>query len=417
MYEDPTIKEYTASGQKRIIETVRSSLEYKTLRDIIISSDIIESGYETVDDPLSGVVKTDETRLQCTDDGEYSEDLDFINIYRELYSVTEDPFPEKFWSLRLSFTAKNLEYVDMSLFDISKLLEKYLGLEKNVGHGHKIICSDDNSDNLFIRIIIQERETKPDEIVSEQSYSVITLRKIEVFCMGIKLKGQEDIDRVFTRNAKVNQWSVEKGHHKDTQWILETEGSNLIGSMKIKGIDHTRTISNNILEINEVFGIEAARQALLNELRSVLSFDGSYVNYRHLSLLVDAMTCRGILTPMNRHGLNRNADIGALTKCSFEETVEILTDAAAFGDIDQLKGISDNIMLGQLIPGGTGAIDLFYDPDVRPDIVKENNEPDKYTQYSNILYVPSEPDYGPMAPFMVGSFIPSEPMYDQLCSM
>ena len=231
-----------------------------------------------------------------------------------------------------------------------------------------------------------------------------TLRKIEIFCMSIKIKGFEGIDRVYVRGptpdglgAKIKKWSPEKGHYREDQWVFETEGSNLVGSMEIKGIDQTRTVSNNVIEIYEVLGIEAARQSLLNELRTVLSFDGSYVNYRHLAILVDTMTCRGSLTAMTRHGINRVADVGTLTKCSFEETVEVLTDAAAFGEIDTLKGISDNIMLGQLIPAGTGVVDLLYDADIEPDISRAPTR--ESTPFPIKTYIPSEPSYDMLSPW------------------
>lgn len=89
------------------------------------------------------------------------------------------------------------------------------------------------------------------------------------------------------------------------------------------GVDHTRTISNHLVEIIEVLGIEAVRNALLKELRSVIEFDGSYVNYRHMGVLCDVMTSRGHLMAITRHGINRNGN-GPLAQCSFEETVDIL---------------------------------------------------------------------------------------------
>ena len=154
-----------------------------------------------------------------------------------------------------------------------------------------------------------------------------------------------DILKKYTSSRKINinEYDNDKGHHKKEQWIFETEGANILGSMEISGIDHFKTTSNNIIEIYEIFGIEAARQTLLNELRVVLLFDGSYVNYRHLALLVDSMTCRGYLTSITRHGINRIMDVGPLTKSSFEETLEVLTDAAIYNEIDNLKSISDAV--------------------------------------------------------------------------
>lgn len=142
----------------------------------------------------------------------------------------------------------------------------------------------------------------------------------------------------------------------------------------------------------KVLGIEAVRKALERELYHVISFDGSYVNYRHLALLCDTMTCRGHLMAITRHGINRQ-DTGPLMKCSFEETVrrrlrrrekprrptkatgfhsanpvapsarqvDVLMEASSHGESDPMKGVSENIMLGQLAPAGTGCFDLLLD--------------------------------------------------------
>lgn len=93
--------------------------------------------------------------------------------------------------------------------------------------------------------------------------------------------------------------------------------------MCMPGIDYTRTTSNHIIETIDVLGIEAARNALLKELRGVIEFDGSYVNYRHLAILCDSMTRGGHFMAITRHGINRTEN-GPLQQCSFEETVDIL---------------------------------------------------------------------------------------------
>jgi DNA-directed RNA polymerase II subunit RPB1 len=99
------------------------------------------------------------------------------------------------------------------------------------------------------------------------------------------------------------------------------------------------------------------------------------VNYRHLSTLCDVMTQRGILTSITRHGINR-VDTGPLRKCSFEETVEILYEAAVFAETDYLTGITENIIMGQLAPYGTGSFDLVVDKDVLAEYAQVKTEDD-----------------------------------------
>ncbi|KAI9914641.1 hypothetical protein PsorP6_007476 [Peronosclerospora sorghi] len=141
------------------------------------------------------------------------------------------------------------------------------------------------------------------------------------------------------------------------EWMLDTDGTNILDVMCYPQVDSTRTILNDIVEIIQVLGIEAVRRALLNEIRQVISFNGAYVNYRYLACLCHVMTFRGHLMAITRHGINRD-DSGPLVLCSFEKTVEILMDAAMFSEGDPLTGVSENVMLGQLAPLGTGIMDF-----------------------------------------------------------
>ena len=107
-----------------------------------------------------------------------------------------------------------------------------------------------------------------------------------------------------------------------TEWILETDGTALMKVLSTKNVDPVRTYTNDVVEILGALGIEAGRKAIEKEMNSVISFDGSYVNYRHLSLLCDVMTAKGHFMAITRHGINRQ-EIGCLMRCSFEETVSV----------------------------------------------------------------------------------------------
>jgi hypothetical protein len=159
------------------------------------------------------------------------------------------------------------------------------------------------------------------------------------------------------------------GFSKDNEWMLDTEGVNLLEVLNHPDVDHTRTQSNHLIETLEVLGIEAVRNALLKELRGVIEFDGSYVNYRHLAILCEVMTYRGHLMAITRHGINR-VETGPLMRCSFEETVDILLEAAAFAERDNMRGVSENIMLGQFSNIGTGAFTLLLNEQLLADAIE-----------------------------------------------
>lgn len=152
------------------------------------------------------------------------------------------------------------------------------------------------------------------------------------------LRGITEINKVFIKSSKANSFDENEGFKAKVEWMLDTEGVNLLAVMCHEDVDARRTRSNHLVEVIEVLGIEAVRCALLDELRVVISFDGSYVNYRHLAILCDTMTYRGYLMAITRHGINRN-DTGPMMRCSFEETVDILLDAAVYAETDYLRGV------------------------------------------------------------------------------
>ena len=125
-------------------------------------------------------------------------------------------------------------------------------------------------------------------------------------------------------------------------------------------IDTTRTFSNDIVEIYNVLGIEAARQIIYNELVDVVEFDGTYINYHNYSVLVDRMTFTNKLISIFRHGIN-NDNIGPIAKASFEETPEMFLKAARHAELDTLRGVSANVMCGQEGFFGTSAFQVVLD--------------------------------------------------------
>lgn len=192
------------------------------------------------------------------------------------------------------------------------------------------------------------------------------LRYIEANILSdMTLKGIEQISKVYMsmpkEESKKKIMINREGEFSATSdWILETDGTALIKILSQPNVCGIRTTTNDICELFEILGIEAVRKGLESEINNVISFDGSYVNYRHMSMLCDVMTSRGYLMAITRHGVNRQ-DVGALMRCSFEETVDILMEAASSAEIDPLSGISENIMVGQQIPGGTGSFGLILD--------------------------------------------------------
>jgi DNA-directed RNA polymerase subunit A" len=165
----------------------------------------------------------------------------------------------------------------------------------------------------------------------------------------IVFKGIEDISRVVIRKEETEQGE---------EFVLYTEGSAFGDVLEIEGVDATRTTCNNIHEIHEELGIEAAREALINETMNTLEEQGlDDVNIRHLMLVADIMTNRGTIESIGRHGISGSKE-SVLARAAFEVTVNHLLDAAIHGEIDDLNGVTENVIVGKPIKLGTGDVDL-----------------------------------------------------------
>ena len=174
------------------------------------------------------------------------------------------------------------------------------------------------------------------------------LQRLSEKIRDVRVKGINDVTHVVIRK-------------EPDGYVLYTEGSNLQDALEIEGINPHRVYTNNLKEINQVLGIEATRNAIIQEAMSVLNEQGMDVDVRHIILVADMMTADGAIRQIGRHGISGSKN-SALARAAFEVTIKHLLGAGIAGTKDPLRGITENVILGQLIPLGTGAIDLLMNP-------------------------------------------------------
>jgi DNA-directed RNA polymerase subunit A" len=167
--------------------------------------------------------------------------------------------------------------------------------------------------------------------------------------LSLHVKGLKGIQRVFLSRTRSSDGKE--------SYMLITKGSDLARVMEIEGVDATRTTTNDINQIYEVLGIEAARNAIIQEVMSTLSEAGLEVDVRHVELLADAMTYSGMVKQIGRHGVVGDK-ASPLARAAFEMTVRHLLNAAIAGEEDEIHGVSESVIVGQPIPMGTGMVDL-----------------------------------------------------------
>ncbi|MHA1312279.1 MAG: DNA-directed RNA polymerase subunit A'' [Candidatus Helarchaeota archaeon] len=142
------------------------------------------------------------------------------------------------------------------------------------------------------------------------------------------------------------------------EYVIYSEGTNLEEVLQIPGVDSSRSISNHVREVATTLGIEACRNAIIKEAFEVLEEQGLDVDIRHIMLVADLMTNSGEIRQIGRHGISGKKS-SVLARASFEVTVKHLLEASIKGTEDPLKGITENVIIGQIIPLGTGSIDLL----------------------------------------------------------
>lgn len=338
--------EYKYSEEKA--EQLKESLEYTSVQDIISETQIL---YEHDDLSVS-----------------HNEDMEFIRTYFEfstLMGLEDMTSTYSKWVLRLVFDRESMLNRNIYMQDIQDAIMNTCDSQGEI----QAIFSDDNSGNLVMRISIRHEEG--------ESY-LDFLKELEQCIMKITLRGIQGIDRVGRAEANRVVYHDDGSYEVKKEWVVDTMGTNLREVFGHEIVDPYHTITNDFYEIERIFGIEGVRYMLMNDLNELVGEGSSYsVNYRHIELLVDTMTYRGIMMPIGRHGINRSADNGPLAKASFEEMTEIFVKAGTYAEKDNMKGVSGNIIMGQYAPIGTNAFDVYLDEDMIAEHAPDVNEEDE----------------------------------------
>ena len=325
---------------KNKAEFIKNKLEYTILKDIVQKSEIYF-------DPKNDFVNTD-----------INDDRDMLEIYKEFMNMNgnSEECETSPWIIRLTFQKEKMMEKGIIMEDV------YISLMKYDDERIKFVFSDDNSKELIGRIsIVTDMKGTEKGLFNgllDQSDVISAFKNIEeAIINNVVIKGIKNITNISTEDIPFYTKVDNEYINDNKKWVLDADGTNILDVLNSQYVDIINTFSNDIHEMNLTFGIEAARELLIEQMEDLFE---EYINLRHIGLLCDIMTNKGVLTPINRQGINIG-DTGPLGRCSFEDTTDQLIKAGIFGEIDHLQGVSSNIMLGQLIKSGTGMCDILLD--------------------------------------------------------
>ena len=323
---------------RELSEKVANNIELTTIGDVLESSAI----YLEPNNDYNSVLP---------------EDRDFLEIYRIFSEI--DPqssqIPNNPWMIRLEFDRRKIINKKITMEDISLIL-KYNYPQAS------LMFMDDNAYKLVFRMRLNFQSN-----LNKANDDILILEEQIKEISNVVIKGVDYITRVFltTNEAEQSQIIVKEvgSFVSKKEFTISTEGSNLFDILIRKGVDSTRTYSIDPNEMYAIFGIEAARFQIQYQLNQVLRGSDLNLSPRHLDLLCDKMCQNGDIMSVSRHGIKKE-NIGPLAKASFEETTDQLLEASLFGSFDSIKGVSSNIMVGQIPTCGTGDSTVLLDEDL-----------------------------------------------------
>lgn len=203
--------------------------------------------------------------------------------------------------------------------------------------GVHICCSETNALEWVVRVRLVDDDDK------------LALQRVHAELLESTLCGVRRISRTSCHEAQV---STAPGV-VETQYMVHTNGMSVTSLAHCPHIDVYSTLLNDVHETLANFGLEAAAAVLFREIQLTITADGTHIDPRHMALVVDTMTFRGDLTSFTRHGINR-VNQGPLLRASFEETVDVLSDAAQFNESDSGCGVTQSVIFGQTASVGSG---------------------------------------------------------------
>jgi DNA-directed RNA polymerase II subunit RPB1 len=318
--------------------------------------------------------------------GGFMEEDDVENlfqVYNQTKSSCQSDIDNLPWLIRLELNKEKMLEKDVTLLDIkSKFCYNWSRRYDDIKNTKSI--KKNILDKVTQCAILSNYDNSPTPIIhiraDMNNFDYSTLINFKDFVLGFKLKGVSGINEIDDINHERlatfddDGSIVNKQHH-----VIYTSGVNLIDIRYINGIDYNKIVTNDIVQIYDVYGIEAARTSIIKEIKKVVEGGGSQVNPQWLSLLVDVMVNTGTLTAINRHGINK-LDTDPFSRASFEKTIEQLLMAAVFNEKDHMRSVSARIMAGKAFAGGTGLCDLILEAETlinTEDVETDNNNLDQ----------------------------------------
>jgi len=325
-------------NNKELSEELKYQFEYTQLRDIISQTELIYDGPK---------IETEEDEFLWTT----------FNLFNKILNVEEEKELSN-WSLKLYFDKESILKKNINMNNIKDAILFNTVSDEYITSR----ISDNNSETLVLKL----------KLTMQEDDDIDFYKVIEKQILDITLRGIKNIKRVEMQEKNIVKYYPDGVAETQKEITLNTDGTNLLDIMCCDYIDKTRTTTNDINEIYKIFGIEGVRSKYIKEFTSI--FESYHLLNRHIELLTDLMTYKGIIMVIRRHGINKSMERGPIAKASFEEINDIFLNAGIFAETDKCNGVSANVMMGQFVKTGTNFSDIILDEEKLLSNVYDDSE-------------------------------------------
>jgi DNA-directed RNA polymerase II subunit RPB1 len=340
------------------------------------------------------------------------QDAFMIGMFRELqYPEAEKLSSASKFVLRLVLDKTKLQLLHMNIHTIVHCMREHL---PNSAMYH-LMHSEEHDDENVIRIRMLGLQRSEADFEKNMAYLFLTHLTTTIHLCGVR-----EMTKVVVQ--EVERHMLQEGGKlcKTKVFELQVGGNNLQDLWDVEIVDWKQTWTNNINEMANMLGVEAASYLLYQEITTILNFDSGFLATRHIQLLVNFMSSTGVILPLTRHGFNKHFWNGPVSRLLFEETTDAIFDAGMYAEKNINRGVGDNIILGQRFNGGSGQVHLIVQEDYLKRAREEaeeqralalltpiHMEEDQQTQEDGGDYRPTSPIYAPTSP----SYAPTSPTY------
>lgn len=319
---------------------VKNEIEFTQLKDILLQSQILY--------------------LPEARGGKYEAEKESYDLYQELSEMMELECQNQEnlsnWVLWMEFDQNVMISKGIYMQDVQEVIMTNCNVDMDI----QCVFSDMNSGNLTLRVRVRQDFEEGTDYVS-------FFREMGDCLLNLTLRGITGIHKVGMTQEHRIIYDPDGTHRNVQEWVLNTDGSNLIEVLSNEYVDEERTTTNNIMEVYKVFGLDATRNAIIQEL--VTTFregDAKDVAMRHMTILADIMCYRGLLMKIDRHGFGNSPYMGPLSRASFEIMDRVLVTSGVFAEKDNMRGTSSNIIAGQAVMSGTNCFNLYINEALLP---------------------------------------------------